>query len=923
MPSSLERRLFFLLIATLVWPSAMLFEANGISSPDFRAPSGCYFTGKPIVDAELAQTPACFRSIVTQGADEGHDHNVSLVRANTYMDFLFIVLYWAIFVTFAQIENGWSAKLASVLITLSALADVWENVRILSGLRALSSATAVDFTVPRGVSVIKWALLGLVFLLLALAVWARKGRGYIWVAAALATTGVLLMTGLAYPAAMTVAGYGLVLVFVLLVARLWPYSTDTVLAWIEYGFLLRFQIFAALILVLALPLGYHLIPSLFVGAFDARGFVSFVFIAWAAFQLAWTVMVTSRLVLVYGPDRFARATFQPGRVTAKIVAAFGLLGVPLVVVLFIGSDRPYGLGKAVAALLGLVLAIGVLVLTASLHFAIEDPEGHTAESIFPSFGFLQKKATPRSRFWTVIGSWLARRLPQDLLPGILDGERLRSGHEMAMVAVAVFVSIYTALGLRFSPAWTTPERQPAALFFLLVLLTIFTWLLSGAAFFIDRTRLPVFTTLLAVSLLTGTIGTDHKYGIEKSEVGDLGPLSPAKVIEAWKGKRGKNTQTMLVVATAGGGIRAGAWTGEVMTRLQQDCKMASESLLLVSSVSGGSMGSMFVVAPYTGNGAYPTNDVELKEVRFNTKRSSLSAVGWGLAYPDLFRTMPLFGAGVPEKFDRGWSLENSWSTVWRDAHLPTPRLARWRQDVYDGVRPAVIFNATASDSGERFLIASTDAPFEGARQFSQLFPGEDMDVSTAARLSATFPYASPLARASEGLVKNAYHVGDGGYYDNSGLLSAVEWLSAAGDELKKYQVLLIVIDAKPGSAKFGSKWSWQRQLVGPVGTLLNVRSSSQQVRESIELKMARKYLADLDPNGKLNLDRVIPEPFLFWSESEPPLSWHLTKQQRKEIGGAWADDANQKSWREVRTKLHCGCDPEILKNAMKTEEDDE
>ena len=274
--------------------------------------------------------------------------------------------------------------------------------------------------------------------------------------------------------------------------------------------------------------------------------------------------------------------------------------------------------------------------------------------------------------------------------------------------------------------------------------------------------------------------------------------------------------------------------------------MASDSLLLVSAVSGGSVGSMFVVAPYTGDGAYPTSDAELKEVRFNTKRSSLSAVGWGLAYPDLFRTMPLFGAGVPEKFDRGWSLENSWSTVWRDAHLPTPRLARWRQDVYDGVRPAVIFNATASESGERFLIASTDAPFEGARQFSQLFPGEDMDVSTAARLSATFPYASPLARASEGLVKNAYHVGDGGYYDNSGLLSAVEWLSAAGEELKKYQVLLIVIDAKPGSAKFGSKWSWQRQLVGPVGTLLNVRSSSQQVRESIELKMARKYLADLD-----------------------------------------------------------------------------
>jgi hypothetical protein len=103
MPSQLERRLFFLLIATLLFSSGMLLEANRISSTDFRAPIGCYFSGKPIVDAELAQTPACFRSIVTQGAEEGHDQNVSLVRANTYMDFLFIVLSWAVFVTFAQI----------------------------------------------------------------------------------------------------------------------------------------------------------------------------------------------------------------------------------------------------------------------------------------------------------------------------------------------------------------------------------------------------------------------------------------------------------------------------------------------------------------------------------------------------------------------------------------------------------------------------------------------------------------------------------------------------------------------------------------------------------------------------------------------------------------------------------------------------
>jgi len=89
--------------------------------------------------------------------------------------------------------------------------------------------------------------------------------------------------------------------------------------------------------------------------------------------------------------------------------------------------------------------------------------------------------------------------------------------------------------------------------------------------------------------------------------------------------------------------------------------------------------------------------------------------------------------------------------------------------------------------------------------------------------------------------------------------------------------------------------------------------------------MARKYLANGDPNAtpeEANV-HVIPEPFLFWAESELPLSWHLTKEQRKEIGGAWRDDANQKSWREVRTKLHCACDPGILKKAIEAKAEDE
>jgi len=41
-------------------------------------------------------------------------------------------------------------------------------------------------------------------------------------------------------------------------------------------------------------------------------------------------------------------------------------------------------------------------------------------------------------------------------------------------------------------------------------------------------------------------------------------------------------------------------------------------------------------------------------------------------------------------------------------------------------------------------VSSTNATFHGASEFFSLFPTVDMDVTTAARLSATFPYTSPL-----------------------------------------------------------------------------------------------------------------------------------------------------------------------------------
>ncbi len=243
-------------------------------------------------------------------------------------------------------------------------------------------------------------------------------------------------------------------------------------------------------------------------------------------------------------------------------------------------------------------------------------------------------------------------------------------------------------------------------------------------------------------------------------------------------------------------------------------------------------------------------------------------------------------------------------------------MSDWRAEVALGTRPAVIFNATGAENGKRFIVASTDVDSMGAIHFFRDFAGFDIPVSTAARLSASFPYVSPEARASNGPDLFRVHVGDGGYYDNSGILSALEWVKEAQPALSPYNVLFITIEAGPSPPKPTASWSWQRQITAPLETLLSVRTSSQDDRDRLEMELEQNVVGSvlksgpvrfrysvekvnqkqpalekkpgdycLQSNSKSSQEKMSPKPYSFslQPDESSPLSWHLNKLQKQAI----------------------------------------
>jgi hypothetical protein len=86
-----------------------------------------------------------------------------------------------------------------------------------------------------------------------------------------------------------------------------------------------------------------------------------------------------------------------------------------------------------------------------------------------------------------------------------------------------------------------------------------------------------------------------------------------------------------VVTASGGGIQAAGWTAQVLAGLQ--CWLGEDftkSIGLISSVSGGSVGSLFFVDYCEEDGAIASNN--LKAVVQDAVQDGLETMGWGLVY---------------------------------------------------------------------------------------------------------------------------------------------------------------------------------------------------------------------------------------------------------------------------------------------------
>lgn len=269
---------------------------------------------------------------------------------------------------------------------------------------------------------------------------------------------------------------------------------------------------------------------------------------------------------------------------------------------------------------------------------------------------------------------------------------------------------------------------------------------------------------------------------------------------------------MYFVLANGGASRAAWWTGGLLSHIEANTKLESEKsfyqhLFAISSASGGSVGAASFLYQFK---AKSTNDTIYNSIKKVFEQDLLSP---GLSYLlsfDLGRYLfPIAFSSI----DRNIKLEQAFDKAMGidQEHIPIQYL--FTNEAYSHA-PIFAFNVTRMQDGAPGVVSNlnyTSTRYNNRIDvLSIIHPDSTLTISSAAFLSARFPYISPAGRINSVSGAVHYYV-DGGYFDNSGAGFIQELLI----ETKA------MMDENPAFEKFRNRVKFQ---------VLHIKNSASGVR---------------------------------------------------------------------------------------------
>jgi hypothetical protein len=322
-------------------------------------------------------------------------------------------------------------------------------------------------------------------------------------------------------------------------------------------------------------------------------------------------------------------------------------------------------------------------------------------------------------------------------------------------------------------------------------------------------------------------------------------LNNTEVLQSWRhvvGRRWQGGKPKLVIVTlSGGGIRASVWTSVVLRKLE--AALGADfpyHIRLITGASGGMVAGSYYATSLAppppavlagGRASFSQlHGVAIDDFVDRMATDQLDAVAGRMLFGDI----PAALAPFARENDRGRTLERTWIRWTGGPASPLGRpLQSYAADERMGWRPSLVFTPMMVEDGRRLLISNLDLAFAtrnvgglliepssrkierptiqggdfdlsiheeddvfslSAVEFFRLFPAaHEFQVTTAIRMSASFPWVSPAINLP---TLPPRRVVDAGYYDNYGVNLTALWLSKMSGWLRENTSGVLVVQVR-------------------------------------------------------------------------------------------------------------------------------
>ncbi|MBX2908777.1 MAG: patatin-like phospholipase family protein [Chitinophagales bacterium] len=391
------------------------------------------------------------------------------------------------------------------------------------------------------------------------------------------------------------------------------------------------------------------------------------------------------------------------------------------------------------------------------------------------------------------------------------------------------------------------------------------------------------------------------------------------ILNNWKEKntkQGSEKKPKLVFITAsGGGLRSAAFT---MAFLQKADSILDGTLMqktfMMDGASGGSLALTFYRELYSRKMNGEAIDLTNKKYLEQLSLDLLNPMGINILSNDLFLPVHKFKLNGQTYFrDRGYMFERYFAKNTGMRFSKT--LADYRKDELSAKVPVLLFHASSTSDSRMFYMSAHPVRFLmrpynkrsagldlsiDAVDFGSLFKeqnGANLDVLSAMRMGATFPYILPATILP---CEPPTYLVDGGALDNFGVMSVTKFLITFRDWINQNTDGVVIIqtrdaqkDEEPGEVK---QKTFIQQTFQPLEALYANLENIQDFNTDRDLALINESL-----KGKLQfiLFEYIPEK----KTEKASMSLRLIAREKKEILKALELGNNSRSFEVLKRAL--------------------